>query len=67
VETIDKKGRKTVAWKKLDPETVIVVFACGNCGAAATWTAADVDVADDVPACTSCEQPMTFSSVCVKE
>lgn len=53
--------------RKLDPESVLVVFACGNCGAAATWTGADVDVADDVPYCTACEQPMTFSSVCVKE
>jgi predicted RNA-binding Zn-ribbon protein involved in translation (DUF1610 family) len=67
VETIDKKRDIPVTLRKLDPETVIVVFACGNCGAAATWTADDVDVADDVPACTSCEQPMTFSSVCVKE
>jgi hypothetical protein len=52
-------------WQKLEPAKTLVVFACGNCGAAAFWTGDDSDVADSVPFCADCEQPMTFSHVCV--
>lgn len=58
---------ETAAWKKIEPSKALVIFACGNCGAAATWGGDDADVADSVPYCVDCEQPMTFSSVCVAE
>jgi hypothetical protein len=56
-----------LAWKKLNPDEFLVTFACGNCGAAATWSGDDVDVADSVPFCCECEQPMALASVCVRK
>lgn len=53
--------------RKIDNDKLMVVFACGGCGAAATWTGENVDVADDVPWCAACDHPMTFSGVCVNE
>jgi len=32
-----------------------------------TWSGKDVDVADDVPFCCECEQPMALASVCVRQ
>lgn len=57
----------STTYRKLDPAKTLVVFACGNCGAAATWDGEAADVADDVPACVDCEQPMAYSHVCVSE
>ena len=53
--------------KKVPDETVLLVFACPECGLAATMKPGDELVSGGTPVCERCDGDMDYSHVCVAE
>jgi hypothetical protein len=53
---------------KIPDGDALIVWACGNCGRAATWNndGSNVDPEAGTPYCEDCEQCMNFEGVCVR-